>query len=126
NKLYDRWIRLESVQNASDQGRVAAATIAGKEKAYNALPWFWSDQYDVKLQIAGLSQGYDEIIVRGERESGRSFAVFYLKDGLVIAVDAINKAPEFMMGKRLISQQSQIDREKLTDPSVNMKEVILT
>ena len=126
NKIYDRWIRLESVQNASDQARVAASTIAGKEKAYNALPWFWSDQYDVKLQIAGLSQGYQDIIVRGDRNSGRSFAVFYLKDGHVIAVDAINKAPEFMMGKRLISDKLNIDRDKLSDESVHMKEVVIS
>ncbi len=126
NKLYDRWLRLESVQNASDQARVAASTVAGKERVYNALPWFWSDQYDVKLQIAGLSQGYDKIIIRGDIKSGRSFAIFYLKDGSVIAVDAINKPPEFMMGKRLISEKMKVDMAKLQDESVNMKEVILT
>ncbi len=126
NKIYDRWIRLESVQNASDQARVAASTVAGKEKAYNALPWFWSDQYDVKLQIAGLSQGYQDIIVRGDRNSSRSFAVFYLKDELVIAVDAINKAPEFMMGKRLISDKLKINRDKLSDENVHMKEVVIS
>ena len=126
NKIYDRWIRLESVQNASDQARVAASTVAGKEKAYNALPWFWSDQYDVKLQIAGLSQGYQDIIVRGDRNSSRSFAVFYLKDDLVIAVDAINKAPEFMMGKRLISDKLKINKDKLSDENVHMKEVVIS
>jgi 3-phenylpropionate/trans-cinnamate dioxygenase ferredoxin reductase subunit len=126
NKLYDRWIRLESVQNASDQARVAASTVAGKEKVYNALPWFWSDQYDVKLQIAGLSQGYNELIIRGDQKTGRSFAIFYLKDDLIIAVDAINRPPEFMMGKRLISEKMKVDRDKLKDDSVNMKEVVLT
>jgi 3-phenylpropionate/trans-cinnamate dioxygenase ferredoxin reductase subunit len=121
--IYDRWVRLESVQNATDQARTAASTVAGEEKPYNVLPWFWSDQYDVKLQIAGLSQGYDEIIVRGDRSSGRRFAAFYLKDGVIIAVDAVNKAPEFMMGKRLITDRTVIDREKLADATVNIKEV---
>ena len=124
NALYDRDIRLESVQNATDQARVAALTLCGKEKAYDALPWFWSDQYDLKLQIAGLSQGYDEVIVRGDRENSRSFAAFYLKDGVVISVDAVNKPPEFMVGKRLISGKVKVDESKLADDSVSMKELI--
>ncbi|MGK0297107.1 MAG: 3-phenylpropionate/trans-cinnamate dioxygenase ferredoxin reductase subunit [Gammaproteobacteria bacterium] len=123
NAIYDRWIRLESVQNASDQARVAASTIAGKEKTYNALPWFWSDQYDVKLQIAGLSQGYDEIIIRGDRTANRTFAAFYLKDGKIIAVDALNKAPEFMMGKRLILDKVVVDKNKLADDKINIREL---
>lgn len=124
NALYDRDIRLESVQNATDQARVAALTLCGKEKAYAALPWFWSDQYDLKLQIAGLSQGYDEVIVRGDRENSRSFAAFYLKDGVVISVDAVNKPPEFMLGKRLINGKVKVDKTKLADNSVSMKELI--
>lgn len=124
NALYDRNIRLESVQNATDQARTAALTLCGKEKAYDALPWFWSDQYDLKLQIAGLSQGYDEVIVRGDRENSRSFAVFYLKDGVVIAVDAVNRAPEFMFGKRLITGKVKVDKAQLADESVSMKELI--
>jgi 3-phenylpropionate/trans-cinnamate dioxygenase ferredoxin reductase subunit len=123
NHVYERWIRLESVQNASDQARVAAATVAGKERTYDSLPWFWSDQYDVKLQIAGLSQGYDQIIIRGDYKGSRSFAVFYLKDGLLIAVDAVNKAPEFMMGKRLITTKAQLDINKLADETISIKEV---
>ena len=124
NALYDRDIRLESVQNATDQARVAALTLCRKEKAYAALPWFWSDQYDLKLQIAGLSQGYDEVIVRGDRENSRSFAAFYLKDGVVISVDAVNKPPEFMVGKRLINGKVKVDKTKLADNSVSMKELI--
>jgi 3-phenylpropionate/trans-cinnamate dioxygenase ferredoxin reductase subunit len=124
NATYDRTIRLESVQNATDQARIAALTLCGKEKAYDALPWFWSDQYDLKLQIAGLSQGYDEVIVRGDRQHSRSFAVFYLKEGLVIAVDAVNKAPEFMVGKRLISGKVPVDKLQLADENVSMKELI--
>jgi 3-phenylpropionate/trans-cinnamate dioxygenase ferredoxin reductase component len=124
NSLYEKDIRLESVQNATDQARVAALTLCGKAKAYDALPWFWSDQYDLKLQIAGLSQGYDEVIVRGDRQNSRSFAVFYLKDGKVISVDAINKAAEFMVGKRLISGKLVVDKAKLADENVSMKELI--
>jgi 3-phenylpropionate/trans-cinnamate dioxygenase ferredoxin reductase subunit len=124
NILYDRDIRLESVQNATDQARVAALTLCEKEKAYDALPWFWSDQYDLKLQIAGLSQGYDEVVIRGDRENSRSFAAFYLKDNVVISVDAVNKAPEFMMGKRLISTKASVDKEQLADENIPMKELI--
>lgn len=123
NKIYDRRIRLESVQNASDQSRVAAATLCGREMPYDTLPWFWSEQYDVKLQIAGLSDGHNEIVIRGDCRDGRSFAAFYLRNGLVIAVDAINRPPEFMHGKRLIADRIIIDRDRLTDESIPMKEL---
>ena len=124
NKIYDRWIRLESVQNASDQSRTAAATLCGKDMPYATLPWFWSDQYDLKLQIAGLSQGYNEVVMRGDSRQGRSFAAFYLRAGAVIAIDAINRPPEFMLGKRLITEQKIIDKSKLADVSVPMKELL--
>lgn len=123
NKLYARDIRLESVQNATDQARVAALTLCGKEKAYDALPWFWSDQYDLKLQIAGLSQGYDEVLIRGDIRSSRSFAAFYMQNETILSVDAVNKPPEFMMGKRLIMNKSVVDRDKLLDESVSMKDL---
>lgn len=124
NPIYDRHIRLESVQNAIDQATIAASTICGKPKAYNALPWFWSDQYDVKLQIAGLSAGFDQVVVRGDMANGRSFAVFYLQEGKVLAVDAVNKPQEFMMGKRLITGKVEVDCEKLADESVPMKALL--
>lgn len=123
NAIYDRWVRLESVQNATDQARTAAATICGKQEPYNALPWFWSDQYDLKLQIAGLSQGHDEVITRGDAHHGRSFAAFYLKEGKLLAVDAVNKPAEFMMGKKLITARRVVDRAKLADPSVRIQEL---
>lgn len=123
NKIYDRWIRLESVQNASDQARSAAATLCGRELPYAALPWFWSDQYDLKLQIAGLSQGYDDVVIRGDNRQGRSFAAFYVKNDLVIAVDAVNRPPEFMHGKRIITEKIVVDKNKLADESIRMKEV---
>ncbi len=124
NPHYDRWLRLESVQNASDQARVAAETLCGKQTPYSALPWFWSDQYDLKLQIAGLSQGYDAVITRGDRDQGRSFAAFYLKSGKVIAVDAVNKPPEFMIGKKLISEGRPVDKVRLADVAVPMRDLL--
>ncbi len=107
NAQYDRRIRLESVPNANEQARVAAKTMCGKREPYNSLPWFWSDQYDIKLQIAGLSQGYDATEVRGDT-STRSFAVYYLKDGVVIAVDAVNSPRDFMQGKKLITTRAAL------------------
>ncbi len=124
NPLYDRWVRLESVQNATDQSRVIAGAACGKETSYNAVPWFWSEQYDLMLQIAGLSQGYDEIITRGDAQNSRNFAAFYLKAGRVIAVDAVNKPQEFMFTKKLITQEREIDKGKLADADVPVKELL--
>jgi len=124
NPIYGRDIRLESVQNAVDQAKTAAATLCGKEKPYHALPWFWSDQYDLKLQIAGLSQGFDEVVIRGDIQSSREFAVFYLKDNAVIAVDAVNKPQEFMFGKKLITNKIKVDKSKLADESISIKELV--
>jgi 3-phenylpropionate/trans-cinnamate dioxygenase ferredoxin reductase subunit len=124
NPIYDRHIRLESVQNAVDQAKVAAATICGSPLVYKALPWFWSDQYDIKLQIAGLSQGYDQVVMRGDINTGRSFAAFYLKQGKLLAVDAINKPKEFMMGRRLIMRGNTVDPAKLADEQLPMKDLI--
>jgi len=87
------------------------------------VPWFWSDQYDVKLQMAGLSAGHDAAVVRGDPEHGRSFAVFYLRDGALIAVDAVNRASEFMMSKLLIAQRAKIDPARLGDERVAMKDM---
>ena len=124
NPIYDRRIRLESVQNATDQSRVAAGAACGKEVSYNAVPWFWSEQYDLMLQIAGLSQGYDEIISRGDPENSRSFAAFYLKAGRVIAVDAINKPQEFMFSKKLIPMRKTVDKKRLADAGTPIKELL--
>ena len=124
NPIYERRIRLESVQNATDQSRVAAGAACGKEVSYNAVPWFWSEQYDLMLQIAGLSQGYDEIITRGDPADGRSFAAFYLKGGRVIAVDAVNKPQEFMFSKKLIPLQKTVDKKRLADTDTPIKELL--
>lgn len=124
NPIYQRNIRLESVQNAVDQAKIAAASICGDKKEYNALPWFWSDQYDLKLQIAGLSQNFDDVVIRGDIAGSRSFAAFYMKGESIIAVDAVNKPQEFMFGKRLITGQVVVDRTKLADTNVPMKEFL--
>jgi 3-phenylpropionate/trans-cinnamate dioxygenase ferredoxin reductase subunit len=123
NPIYGRDLRLESVQNANDQAKVAANTICGKLEAYKALPWFWSDQYDLKLQIAGLSQGFDQVIIRGSTETGRSFAAFYLSEGKLLAVDAINRPKEFMLCKRALSNEVTVDCNLLADESIDIKTV---
>ena len=120
---YDREGRLESVHNAIEQGKLAAAAIMGKPRPMEDCPWFWSDQYDVKLQIAGLSTGYDDYVVRGDVASGK-FAVFYGKSGTLIAADAINSPPEFMLAKKLVMAKTPFDRDKLADVSVSVKELM--
>ena len=124
NLLYQKPMRLESVPNATEQGKTAAATLCGKAKPYHALPWFWSDQYDLKLQIAGLSQGYDQVIVRGDIETGRSFAAFYLKQSKLIAADCVNRPQEFMVSKRMIAAGGLVDSTKLADESLPPKELM--
>jgi 3-phenylpropionate/trans-cinnamate dioxygenase ferredoxin reductase subunit len=114
NPFYQRQIRLESVPNAMEQAKVAAAAICGKEKVHDAFPWFWSDQFDVKLQTAGLSQGYDSTVIRGDM-AAKKFALFYLKQGKVIAVDAINSPRDFMKAKMLIPTGISISESKLAD-----------
>jgi 3-phenylpropionate/trans-cinnamate dioxygenase ferredoxin reductase subunit len=117
---YGRRVRLESVDNAVEQGRVAAASLCGKEARHDHVPWFWSDQYDIKLQIAGLSQGHDRIVVRGQPDSGH-FAIYYLREGELIAVDAVNSPKDFMNGRRWIMERRRPDLEKLADPAVDLK-----
>jgi len=123
NRFYDRWIRLESVPNAMEQAKVAAAKICEKDIIYDQLPWFWSDQYDIKLQTAGLFQEHDQVVVRGDQQS-RKFAVFYFKDRLLIAVDALNSPAEFMVAKKLIQARKAIDTIKLADTQVPVKELL--
>jgi 3-phenylpropionate/trans-cinnamate dioxygenase ferredoxin reductase subunit len=118
-----RKIRLESVPNALEQARAAAAVIAGKPIPAAVAPWFWSDQYDLKLQMAGLSDGYDELAIRGSTD-GTSFIAFYLKDGCVIAADAINRPSEFMASKRLIGDRIKASAAHLADENVSLKALI--
>ncbi len=122
HERYQRQMRLESVQNANDQGMAAAKSIVGEPEPYDALPWFWSDQYDVKLQIAGLAEGHDEIIVRGEPETGRTMSVFYLRNKKLLAVDAMNSPRDFIHGKKLILADATIDTGLLSDAGVAILE----
>ena len=126
NNLLGYRLRLESVPNALEQAKTAAASICGLEKEYAAYPWFWSDQYDVKLQIAGLSQGFDQVVIRGDRYHGRSFVAWYLKRGKLLAADCINRPKEFMVAKQLLVKGLQVDPLKLADESIDVKEFILT
>jgi 3-phenylpropionate/trans-cinnamate dioxygenase ferredoxin reductase component len=119
---YGRQGRLESVHNAIEQGKLVAAAILGAPRPVEDCPWFWSDQYDLKLQIAGLSDGYDRTVVRGD-PTARSFAVFYLRNGTLIAADAVNAAPEFIVAKKLISAGTKLAPERLGDTSVSMKDI---
>ena len=125
NVKYDRHIRLESVPNATEQAKVVAAHICGKAKAYDSLPWFWSDQYDLKLQIAGLSGGYDDLIIRGDREHSRSFAAFYFKGDRLLAVDAVNAPREFAMTRMILTKGQSLDKQKLADETLALKDTII-
>ncbi len=119
---YDRTHRLESVANALEQAKQAAAAIVGRPAPTPEVTWNWSDQYDLKLQIAGVPFDTDEILVRGDPAGGK-FAVFHLRQGAVRAVEAVNAPPEFMMGKQLIASRRPVARERLADPTISMKEV---
>jgi 3-phenylpropionate/trans-cinnamate dioxygenase ferredoxin reductase subunit len=122
--LYERMFRLESVPNALEQAKQAAAAIAGRPHPPDEVPWFWSDQYDLKLQIAGVPFDTDRVLLRGDPGAAK-FAVFHLKGDRIQAVEAVNAPPEFMMGKQLIGNRKPVNVDKLADPSVSMKEVAL-
>jgi len=113
-------LRLESVQNAIDQAKHAAMAMAGKPRPYREVPWFWSDQYDLKLQIAGLARPGDQAVIRGDPAS-RKFAVFHLRDGAVAAVEAVNAPAEYLAGRKLIADGARVPPGRLADTSILMK-----
>ncbi len=115
-------LRLECVQNAIDQAKHAALAMVGKPKIYSEVPWFWSDQYDLKLQIAGLARPTDTLVLRGD-PANRKFAVFHLRDGKLAAVESVNAAPEYLMGKKMIAEGIAVAAERLADLSVPMKQM---
>lgn len=123
NSHYQRQLRLESVPNANEQAKIAAATLCGKFKAYNAIPWFWSNQYDIKLQIVGLNHGYDQLVIRGDIQGGNSFAAFYFKEKKLIAADCINCPLEFMISKKIITDNIQINPLYFADDSIDLKQL---
>jgi len=116
----DGRFRLESVQNAIDQAKHAALAMVDRPKSYREVPWFWSDQYDLKLQIAGLAKPGDVLVPRGDMAS-RKFAVFHLRDGAVAAVEAVNAPPEYIVGRKLIASGAAISPAQLADPEIPMK-----
>jgi 3-phenylpropionate/trans-cinnamate dioxygenase ferredoxin reductase subunit len=121
--LYGRRIRLESAPNAIEQGKIAGANMAGGNVAYDAVPWFWSDQYDVKLQTAGVSDGADRRVVRGAPRQGR-FSVWYLKEERLIAVDAVNDPAAFLASKKLIAAGARPDPKILADSAADLKQLL--
>ena len=122
NSIYGRHLRLESVHNALEQAKTAASNLCGDETHYSQVPWFWSDQYGLKLQIAGLSEGYDDVVIRGEPAES-SFACFYLRQRKLIAVDAINSPREFMQSKALIAAHAEVDPRDLADPAIALRDL---
>jgi 3-phenylpropionate/trans-cinnamate dioxygenase ferredoxin reductase subunit len=123
NSIYGRRLRLESVHNALEQAKTAVSNICGKESHYSQVPWFWSDQYDLKLQIAGLSTDYDDVVIRGN-PNARSFACLYLRGGILIATDAVNSPREFVQSKALIAARTIVDRDELADTDRQLKDLL--
>ena len=123
NKSLNTRLRLESVHNALEQGKTVASSLLKKNIAYNQVPWFWSDQYDHKLQIVGISGDHDKVVKRGGEEN-RSFLLFYLKKNKLIAVDAVNNPKEFMICKKLVANKIKISSDYISDPSINLSELL--
>lgn len=116
-------IRLESVQNAMDQSRTAGAALAGKEAPYDAVPWFWSDQYGLRLQMTGLSAGHDAHCVRGSMEAEK-FSVFYFKAGRIVAVDSVNASAEHMLARKLVAARTSCEPARAADPVFDLKSLL--
>lgn len=120
SRLYGRRLRLESVPNAIEQAKAAGANMAGGDVIYDAVPWFWSDQYDVKLQTAGVAEGADTAVLRGDPASAR-FSVWSLKEGRVLAVDAVSDPASFLASKKIIAAKTPVDAKVLADPATDLK-----
>jgi 3-phenylpropionate/trans-cinnamate dioxygenase ferredoxin reductase subunit len=117
-------VRLESVQNAVSQAKTAAATLAGRPEPYTAVPWFWSDQFDLKLQIAGLSTGYDDVVLRGEPDTER-FSVLYYREGELLAVDAVNNVADYLTVRKALTQGGTIPAAEAAHADVPLKGLIV-
>lgn len=123
NDLLGYRLRLESVPNAMEQAKTAAASICGNPKAYHALPWFWSDQYDIKLQIAGFNKGYDRVILRGDPATNQ-FVAWYMQADKILAADCINSSKEFMQAKKLIAQKITVNDQQLADTTIDVASLV--
>jgi 3-phenylpropionate/trans-cinnamate dioxygenase ferredoxin reductase component len=121
---FDCRVRLESVDNAFEQAKAASLNILGKPTPHDRVPWFWSDQYDNKLLIVGLSQGHDQQITRGDPAT-RSFSVCYLKGGELTAVESINHSKDYMAARKLISDRVSLDMSRLADPAIALKDAAI-
>jgi 3-phenylpropionate/trans-cinnamate dioxygenase ferredoxin reductase subunit len=122
NVLFERRLRLESVHNAMEQAKAVARTIAGQPQAYADVPWFWSDQYDLKLQIAGVGDPDDELILRGDPAS-RAFSCLHLRGGRLVAIDCVNRGADFLAAKKLIAERRPIDGAQAADPEIRLAEL---
>jgi 3-phenylpropionate/trans-cinnamate dioxygenase ferredoxin reductase subunit len=116
-------VRLESVDNAFEQGKTAALNMQGRATVHDRVPWFWSDQFDNKLLIVGLSQGFDQQVLRGDPAT-RAFTVCYLKGGELIAVEAVNHSKDYMAGRKLIAERARPDVDKLADAQIPLKNTL--
>ena len=117
-------LRLESVQNAVEQGKSAAAALLGQTRAFAAAPWFWSDQFDIKLQMVGLSHGYDQVVTRGDLERP-AFSAFYFRSGRLLAVDSLNRIPDHMQGRKLLDHGISPTPEQLNTPGFELTSLLL-
>jgi len=113
-------LRLESVQNATDHARCVAARLTGDDKPYDGQPWFWSDQGDDKLQIAGLTTGYDQVVMRGD-PAQKAFSAFCYRAGKLVGIESVNRAGDHMFGRRFLGLDRQLAPEKAADPSYDLK-----
>jgi 3-phenylpropionate/trans-cinnamate dioxygenase ferredoxin reductase subunit len=123
SRRFEMRVRLESVDNAFEQAKAAALNILDRPTAHDRVPWFWSDQFDNKLLIVGLSQGHDQQVTRGDPAT-RSFTVCYLKGGELLAVEAINHPKDYMAARKLIADRARPNIDKLADPLVPLKESV--
>ncbi len=123
NPLFQRRLRLESVQNALDQARAVAGGLAGKPPRLDHVPWFWSDQYDLKLQIAGLIDGFDTTVLRGD-PAENAFAIYYLQSDRVLACEAVNAAADFMAARQIIARGLRLSRTTIADPELTPKDLL--
>jgi 3-phenylpropionate/trans-cinnamate dioxygenase ferredoxin reductase subunit len=122
NAFADGRVRLESVQNTVDQARSVAAAIAGRRAPYAALPWFWTDQFHIRLQMAGLSQGYDRHVTRGNPDM-QKFSVFYFKQNRLVAVDSINRPADHILARRLLAAHTPLTPEQAADEAVDLRKI---
>jgi len=120
---FGRRIRLESVDNAFEQAKTAALNLLDRNVAHDRVPWFWSDQFENKLLIIGLSQGHDRTILRGDPAT-RSFSVCYLKQGELLALEAVNHSKDYMAARKVISERMRLDPAKLADPAIALKDAV--